>query len=68
MEREVAKEFQVSKGTLEYRLKKGIIVRGKVFSTEDEVYIVQYIKDQQKGYPLTKESFLELMNEYIRVE
>ena len=65
--RKIAAEFDVPKSTLNRRHKKGVIVRGKVFTEEEENYIIEYIHERQSGYPLTKVSFIELVNDYIRV-
>lgn len=64
---EVADEFKLPKTTLINRYQRGLIVRGKVFTVTEEKMLVDFILQRQQGRPLTKESFLNVVNSYLSV-
>ena len=63
---QISKQFGVPKSTLCNRFNKGKIVHGRIFTPKEEEYIVEYIKEQQQGNPLTKHTLIEMINEYLQ--
>jgi len=64
---QVAREFGIAKSTLHERVTKGIRVRGSIFTINEEEELIKFIRVEQKGNPFTKETFLDFVNEFIKV-
>ena len=64
----VVAEFKVPKSTLFDRHTKGNIVRGHIFTANQEKTLIQVVKKQQQGEPFTKVSFLAMIHQYIKVK
>lgn len=65
--REAAKKYYVPASTVFYQLGDKAPAARQIFSEEEEKIILDFIEERQKGTPLTKIEFLDLLNEFLKV-
>jgi Zn-dependent peptidase ImmA (M78 family) len=65
--REAARKYNIPYSTLHYRLEHKNCVRGHYLTQEEEDKIMALIEERQKGYPITRQEILDLVNEFMKV-
>lgn len=63
----VARKFNIPVTTLHDRVNKVQIRHGAVLTASKEETLIKYIKEQQAGSPFTKDSLIDMVNEYLKV-
>ena len=63
----MAGKHNINYSSVYYRVKNGIISKGKLLTLQEEKMLLDHILQCQKGKPITQDMLVDKVNEFIKV-